>query len=286
MIIYSKVFKLTERTQNCIWNHQGEITQKVWKQELPFLYMTHPQDLFYITVKYHDNIPKSIQVMEWTQNCIWNHQGEITQKVWKQELPFLYRTHRQDLVYITVKYHDNIPKSIQVMEWTQNCIWNHQGEIIQKVWKKELPFLYRTHCQDLFNITVKYHDNIPKSIQVMEQTRNCIWNNQGEITQKVWKQELSFLYMSHRHDLFNITVKCHDNIPKGIQPSYGADTKLHLKQSRGNNSKSKKARVVILVHDTSSWSGLNNCEVSRLYSEGYASYRADTNIHKKASKGR
>ena len=32
--------------------------------------------------------------------------------------------------------------------------------------------------------------------------------------------------------------------------SYGADTKLHLKPTRGNNSKSMKERVVILVHDT------------------------------------
>ena len=39
-----------------------------------------------------------------------------------QELSFLYTTHRQDLFYITVKYHDNIPKGIQVMEQTGNCI--------------------------------------------------------------------------------------------------------------------------------------------------------------------
>ena len=40
--------------------------------------------------------------------------------------------------------------------------------------KVELSFLYATHCQDLFNITVKYHDNIPKGFQVIERTRNCI----------------------------------------------------------------------------------------------------------------
>ena len=34
--------------------------------------------------------------------------------------------------------------------------------------------------------------------------------------------------------------------------SYEADTKLHLKPSRGNNSESLKMRVVILVRDTSS----------------------------------
>ena len=33
------------------------------QQELSFLYVTHRHDLFYITVKYHDNILKGIQVM-------------------------------------------------------------------------------------------------------------------------------------------------------------------------------------------------------------------------------
>ena len=156
-----------ERTRNCIWKNQREITQKVQKRELLFFYATHCHDLFYITVKYHDYIPKGIKVMERPRNCIWNHQGEITQKVHKRELSFLYVTHHHDLFYITVKYHDYIPKGIQVTERTQNCIWHNQGEITQKVWKPELSFLYATHPHDLFYITVKYHDYIPKGIQVM-----------------------------------------------------------------------------------------------------------------------
>ena len=45
---------------------KGEITQKVLKQGLSFLYSTHFHDLFYITVKYHQNIPNCIQVIERT----------------------------------------------------------------------------------------------------------------------------------------------------------------------------------------------------------------------------
>ena len=40
--------------------------------------------------------------------------------------------------------------------------------------KVRVVILDATHCQDLFNITVRYHDNIPYGIQVMERTRNCI----------------------------------------------------------------------------------------------------------------
>ena len=67
--------------------------------------------------------------------------------------------------------------------------------------------------------------------------------------------------------------------------SNGADTKLHLKPSRGNNSASMKARVVILVCDISSWPVLHNCEVSWLYSKGYSSCRPDRNMHKQSIKG-
>ena len=79
-------------------------------------------------------------------------------------------------------------------------------------------FLYATHRHDLFNITVKYHDYISKGIQVTERTRVCIKKSiKGEITQKVLKRGLSFLYATHRHDLFYMTVKCHKNIPNNIQ---------------------------------------------------------------------
>ena len=55
MKIILTVFKIALQLKN-----QEEITQKVCKQELSFLFATHCHDLFYITVKYHDNIPKGI----------------------------------------------------------------------------------------------------------------------------------------------------------------------------------------------------------------------------------
>ena len=64
-----------------------------------------------------------------------------------------------------------------------------------------------------FYRTVQFHENNPNGIQNRE---HCSLNNRGEITQKVCKQELSFLYAIHRHDLFYIIVKYHDYIPKGM----------------------------------------------------------------------
>ena len=48
--------------------------------------------------------------------------GEITQKVLTRGLSFLYATHRHDLFYITVKYHQNIPTGIPVMERTRKYL--------------------------------------------------------------------------------------------------------------------------------------------------------------------
>ena len=85
------------------------------------MYATHRHDLFYITIKYHDFIPKGIQVTEQTRICIKSIKGEITLKVLKRGLSFLYSTHPHDLFYIPLKYHQNIPKGSQVIEWTRKC---------------------------------------------------------------------------------------------------------------------------------------------------------------------
>ena len=122
---------------------------------------------------------------------------------------------------------------------------------------------------DLFYITVKYHDYIPNGFQVMERTRNCIWNHQGEITQKVWKRKLSFLYATHLHN-FEVSWL----YSKGYS-SYTADANMHKKNQTGDNSKSVKVRAPIFVRDTSSWPVLHNCEVSSKYSSLFSSYRAE-----------
>ena len=48
-------------------------------KELSFLYATHRHALFYINVKYHDDIPKGIQGTERTQICIKSIKWKITQ---------------------------------------------------------------------------------------------------------------------------------------------------------------------------------------------------------------
>ena len=63
--------------------------------------------------------------------------------------------------------------------------------------------------------------------------------------------ELSSLFMTHQLNVMHAPVQFHEYIPYG----------LGIK-SRGNNSKTKNARVVFLVHDTLSYCDVCTCEVS------------------------
>ena len=93
---------------------------KVRNAELSFLYATCRMVLFYISAKYHRNIPKGIQIIERTQNLFQIKQRVITPKVRKPELSILYATRHLILIYISTKYHQNIPKGIRVTERTRS----------------------------------------------------------------------------------------------------------------------------------------------------------------------
>ena len=65
--------------------------------------------------------------------------------------------------------------------------------------------------------------------------------------------------------------------------SYRADTKSFPNKTKGDNSKSKKGRVVILVRNTSSGPVLHFYQVSSKYSKGCSSYRADKKFYADAN---
>ena len=55
-----KGIPVTEQTRNPFQMKQREITPKVRNPELSFLYATSHLFLFYISAKYHKNIPKGL----------------------------------------------------------------------------------------------------------------------------------------------------------------------------------------------------------------------------------
>ena len=102
---------------------------------------------------------------------------------------------------------------------------------------------------------------------------------------KVRKAKLSFLYMTGHLVLFYISTKYPSKYSKQYL-NYRADTKYISNKTKRNNSKSKKARVAILVHDMLSCPVLHFYQVSSKYSRGYSSYRADKKFYADANANR
>ena len=85
--------------------------------------------------------------------------------------------------------------------------------------------------------------------------------SQGPIIQKPNKQELSSLFMTHHLNVMHTPVKFHKYIPYGL----GVNPRtwlLYGTMSRADNSNTKHARVVFLVHDTLSQCHACTCKVS------------------------
>ena len=68
----------------------------------------------------------------------------------------------------------------------------------------------------VFNVCVKFHENMSSGFKVMERTRKIV-NTQRAITQKVEKPELRFLCSARRLMVFNVCVKFHENMSIGFK---------------------------------------------------------------------
>ena len=136
----------------------------------------------------------------------------------------------------------------------------NQREITPKISKAELWFLCMAHPLIVLYNCIKFHFYSFNGCQLTERTRNSIANDQREITPKIFKAELWFLCMTHRLIVLYNCMKFHLNNFNGCQLTEGI-RKLHCKWSKGNNSKNIQSRVMVLVHDTSSYCALQLYEV-------------------------
>ena len=111
---------------------------------------------------------------------------------------------------------------------------------------------------------MKLHFNSFNGCQVTERTRNCIANDQREITPKISKAELWFLCMTH---CLIVRYKCMKFQPNGLNSVQLTERTRNCNYLlyKGDNMKNTHARVMVLVHDTSSQCALQMYEVSLKY---------------------
>ena len=164
-----------------------------------------------------------------------------------------------------MKFHFKSFNGCQLTERTRNSIANNQREITPKISKAELWFLCMTHCLTVRYMCMKFHFNSFNGCQLTEQTRNSIANYQREITPKISKAELWFLCMTH---CFIVRYKFMKFQPNSFNSAFTYVTRGNLKNTH--------ARVMVLVHDTSSKCALQMYEVSLKCLYWLSSYRADT----------
>ena len=152
-------------TRNQFQTQEGEITPKVKKKAKVVILVCDMLSgpVFHycqVSSKYSKECSTYIVDTKSTHNQCQIKQWEITTKVRKAELSFLYYY----LFYSSTRYHQNILKGIPVTEQTRNLFQTKQREIIPRVRKPELSFLYVIRHLVLFYISTKYHKNIPKDL--------------------------------------------------------------------------------------------------------------------------
>ena len=126
------------------------------------------------------------------------NQREITSKIYKAELRFLSMTHHLIVLYNCLKFHLNNFNGCQLTERKRHCIENDQREKTPKISKAELWFLCITHRLIVLNNCMKFYLNNFNGCQLTERTQTSNAYDQREITPKLSKAELWFLFMTHR----------------------------------------------------------------------------------------
>ena len=111
---------------------------------------------------------------------------------------------------------------------------------------------------------MEFHLNSFNGCQITEWTRNSIANDQRKITPKISKAELWFLCMTHFLIVLYKCLKFQPNSFISVQLTERTRNCTYLSY-KGNNLKNIHARVMVLVHDTSSQCALQMYKVSLKY---------------------
>ena len=90
---------------------------------------------------------------------------------------------------VCVKFHENISSGFKVMECTRKLL-THKRAITPKVRKSELWFMYSACSLMVFNVCVKFHENMSSRFKVMERTRKLL-THKGQELQKYENQSYS-----------------------------------------------------------------------------------------------
>ena len=130
-------FKVTERTRFCLRNSYLQSSKrhnsKSINTRVMVLVFWGRLMLVNICVKLHEGFLNRFWVTERTRPYrkiyYFQFQRSITPKICNPELRFLRYARRLMLLYICVKFHENISNSFLVTEWTRFCDRQMHGQM-------------------------------------------------------------------------------------------------------------------------------------------------------------
>ena len=122
----------------------------------------------------HENILNGFQLTEQTRVHVWNgyvqHSKGNNSKSSQPELLFMHYAGRLMMLYIFVKFRENIINGTRVIERTR--VHDRNGYVQRaktpKVGKPEWQSMCSAHRLIVLNTGVKFHENISNGIRVME----------------------------------------------------------------------------------------------------------------------
>ena len=114
------------------------------------------------------------------------------------------------MLYISMKFHENILKGFYVIEQTLNDYCQISKGNNYKTIDKSFKFLCCARPLIMFYVSMKFHENILKGFQITEQTRNDHCQISKGITTKLYWQELQFLCSACCLMMLYIFMKFHE----------------------------------------------------------------------------
>ena len=147
---------------------------KIYKQELQFLWSACHLMMLYISMKCHKISWIVFKLESGNKMTIVKFQRGITSKMYWQELWFLWSVCSLMMLYISVKFHENLFKGFQDTEQTRFC----DRPMDRQMDRQELWFLSSAYCLMMLYISLKFHENVSNGFQVIERT----WNDHCQIS--------------------------------------------------------------------------------------------------------
>ena len=98
---------------------QRGITTKLYRQESRILYSARHLMMLYISMKFHDKFLERFSSYRADTNLLFSNLKGNNSKMYRQELWFLWSACRLMMLYICMKFHENILNGFQVIEQTR-----------------------------------------------------------------------------------------------------------------------------------------------------------------------